>query len=278
MSVKTRYDDATLQRVTFGVRLGDLMKRDTHKNLVIPDIVYKCIRQLNARALELQGVFRVPGNTNKMKDYEQLFDKDGIKVDFAKSDDEHMVASMLKMFLRDMPEPVMPYSLFEATVDATTKQSKEQIILALREVLAQIPNVNYRLLTITCCLLHKITLHVDKNLMKPTNLAIVFGPVFCAQPPTEDVTRQQMVSKLPALSSAVEYMISEFNAIFTILQKEDPIEDVVQCENNLTKYEELLKMRKQGSNTPVPSTQPVSADENLVIENTKAAQPEALVA
>jgi hypothetical protein len=250
LTIKTRYDAETQQRVTFGVRLGELMKRESHKNLIVPDIAYKCIKLLNARALELQGVFRVPGNKNKMRDYELRFDREGTKVEFAKSDDEHMIASIFKMFLRDMPEPVMPYSVFEATVEATTKSSREQINTALRDVLAQLPPENYRLLMIACCLLYKITLHVDKNLMKPTNLAIVFGPVFCAPPPGDDVTKQQVVAKLPALSSAAEYMISDYPAIFHVPQGIDPIDDMVQCNNQLSAYVELLKQRestKKGS-------------------------------
>lgn len=246
LNIRTRYDQDTIARVIFGVRLNDLMKRDNHKDAFIPDIAYKCLKVLNARALELQGVFRVPGNKNKMRDYELRFDKEGSKVDFVKQDDEHMVASIFKMFLRDLPEPVIPYAFFEQTVETTTKPSREEIVGAIRDLLSKLPIENYRLLNITCCLLYKITLHVDKNLMKPTNLAIVFGPVFCAAPPSDEVTKQKMVEKLPALSSAAEYMISDYPAIFGVKQGEDPLEDMVSLSNSMLGYAELVKKRQYG--------------------------------
>jgi len=222
------------------------MQRDVHKDSFIPDIAYKCLKVLNQRALELQGVFRVPGNKNKMRDYELRFDKEGNKVDFVKQDDEHMVASIFKMFLRDLPEPVIPYAHFETTVETTTKPSREEIVSAIRDLLSKLPIENYRLLNITCCLLYKITLHVDKNLMKPTNLAIVFGPVFCAAPPSDEVTKQKMVEKLPALSSAAEYMISDYPAIFGIKQGEDPLDDMITLGNSMSGYAELVKKRQYG--------------------------------
>lgn len=223
------------------------MKRAHHQDAILPDIAFKCLRVLYLRALELQGVFRVPGNKNKMRDYELRFDRDGGTVDFVKSDDEHMVASIFKMFLRDLPEPVMPYNLFELTVEATTKPSKQEIISALQDVLRQLPKENYRMITITCFLLHQITLHVEKNLMKPTNLAIVFGPVFCAAPPSDEVTKQKMVEKLPALSSAAEYMISDFSAIFNLKQGEDPLDDMLQTNNSMSGYINLAQGRQYGT-------------------------------
>lgn len=245
--VRTRYDAETLSKVTFGVRLGDLMKRPQHQDSILPDIAFKCLRVLYQKALELQGVFRVPGNKNKMRDYELRFDREGTSVDFVKSDDEHMVASIFKMFLRDLPEPVMPYSLFEQTVEATTKPSKQEIINAIQDVLKQLPKENYRTINITCFLLYKITLHVEKNLMKPTNLAIVFGPVFCAAPPSDEVTKQKMVEKLPALSSAAEYMISDYPAIFNLKQGENPLDDLIQTNNSMSGYSNLSRDRQYGT-------------------------------
>lgn len=75
MLVQCRYDEETQKKVTFGVSISELMARESHKGLLVPDIVYKCIKNLYKRCLHIKGIFRVSGNNNKLFHYEQLFDR-----------------------------------------------------------------------------------------------------------------------------------------------------------------------------------------------------------
>ena len=76
-------------------------------------------------------------------------------------------------------------------------------------------------------------------MMKETNLAIVFGPVFAYPPSSLNVSKQQFLAQhLPALSSVCELMISHFIEIF---HNERVLDCLVFCQNNWTKFKQLVK-------------------------------------
>lgn len=98
---------------------------------------------------------------------------------------------------------------------AKNKELK-QTIAELKQLLKQIPEVNLRTLSVICCLLFKITENSAETLMKPLNLAIVFGPVFFAPPPDTNTNQQGMLQYLPTLSTAAEVLITHYYEVFGV--------------------------------------------------------------
>ena len=214
MRVECRYDLSTQGKVTFGVPLVDLHAR--HPERVLPDICYKCISRLYQNNLTTEGLFRVPGNKNRMRAYEIQFDQNPDQdIKFSEGEDEHTVAGLLKLFLRELPEPPIPHALYSSVLQLDKISDKNEKIDHLREIMHKLPEHNYFLLQCMCCLLHRITRFSHINMMKETNLAIVFGPVFAYPPSSLNVSKQQFLAQhLPALSSVCELMISHFIEIF----------------------------------------------------------------
>ena len=58
--------------------------------------------------LEEVGIFRLPGKASQIQALRELYDS-GSQQDFPASEDVHNVASLLKLYLRELPEPVIPY-------------------------------------------------------------------------------------------------------------------------------------------------------------------------
>jgi hypothetical protein len=100
LHAKARYAKETLDRVVFGVSLESLMQRENHKGLVIPSIIFKCLKILHPESYTSQGVFRVSGNNKSMQEVELQFDLDCINYEFEKNEDIHVVACILKKYLR----------------------------------------------------------------------------------------------------------------------------------------------------------------------------------
>jgi len=92
------------------------MKRENHNNRVIPDILFKCIKILHPESYTSQGVFRVSGNNVDMQEVEREFDTDCIKYNFKNNEDIHVVACILKKYLRDLPEPLLPFNMYDQLI------------------------------------------------------------------------------------------------------------------------------------------------------------------
>jgi len=238
MRIECRYDLSTQGKVTFGVPLVDLHAR--HPDRVLPDICYKCISRLYRKNLTTEGLFRVPGNKNRMRAYEIQFDQNPDQdVQFSQGEDEHTVAGLLKLFLRELPEPPIPHALYSSVLQLDKISDKNEKIDHIREIMHKLPEHNYFLLQCMCCLLHRITTFSHINMMKETNLAIVFGPVFAYPPSSFNVSKQQFLSQhLPALSSVCEHMISNYVDIF---HNDRVLDCLVQSENNWNLFKSLIK-------------------------------------
>lgn len=59
------------------------------------------------------GIFRLPGQASQIQALRDLYDS-GSQQDFRESEDVHTVASLLKLYLRELPEPVIPYVYYES--------------------------------------------------------------------------------------------------------------------------------------------------------------------
>ncbi|KAL6069593.1 Rho GTPase-activating protein 19 [Balamuthia mandrillaris] len=134
---------------------------------------YKCLEQMDKHVL-VQGIYRVSG---RLTDVEELVKKinKGKDVDLG-SLEPHVLANLLKQFLRELTEPPLTFFLYESFVGAIQTEEAERKQL-LREFLGSVPSNNFRLVAHVVRHLRAIADLSDKNLMTSDNLAIVFGPV-----------------------------------------------------------------------------------------------------
>ena len=63
------------------------------------------------------GIFRLPGQASRILALKELYDS-GSQEDFSSTEDVHTVASLLKLYLRELPEPVVPFTLYESYKEA----------------------------------------------------------------------------------------------------------------------------------------------------------------
>ncbi|EAU90225.2 GTPase activating protein [Coprinopsis cinerea okayama7 len=168
-------------RPTFGVDLAEQMARD---NVEVPLVVVKCCQAIEKYGIRSQGIYRVSGMSSKVTNLKQRLDKDLDSVDLDApewSGDINTVASVLKMWLRELPDPLMTNHLHQGFIDAAKIENDRLRHIRLHERVNDLPDPNYSTLKYFLGHLQRITQHAEENSMSVQNLAIVFGPTLFAQ-------------------------------------------------------------------------------------------------
>ncbi|XP_046723588.1 rho GTPase-activating protein 24 isoform X2 [Silurus meridionalis] len=162
----------------FGQKLEETVRYERrYGNKLAPMLVEQCVDFIRRWGLQEEGLFRLPGQANLVKELQEAFDC-GEKPAFDGNTDVHTVASLLKLYLRELPEPVIPFCKYDELLACTKLYSKDQEagIKELRRQVEGLPLVNYNLLKYICRFLDEVQSYSGVNKMSVQNLATVFGP------------------------------------------------------------------------------------------------------
>uniref|UniRef100_A0A673AN35 Rho GTPase activating protein 1 n=1 Tax=Sphaeramia orbicularis TaxID=375764 RepID=A0A673AN35_9TELE len=122
----------------------------------------------------IEGIFRRSANVTLVKDV-QLRYNSGAAVDFREMEDVHLAAVILKTFLRELPEPLLTYQLYNDIVNFTSVSSDSQVMV-MKTLLESLPEENYASLRYLITFLAQVSANSEINKMTNSNLAVVFGP------------------------------------------------------------------------------------------------------
>ncbi|XP_072351444.1 protein FAM13A isoform X3 [Scyliorhinus torazame] len=179
----------------FGVSLCDLQQQGKMVDGV-PLVVQHMVGYLQEYGLEQEGLFRVNGNVKVVEQLRQRYDA-GEKPDLAWEADVCSVASLLKLFLRELPDSLIISSLHSQFMQLNQDHSGNEE--ELQWLLRQLPDVNYSVLKFLCHFLTQVAAAHRINRMTVYNLATVFGPnVFHVSPGFEGIKEQNISNKLMA--------------------------------------------------------------------------------
>ncbi|XP_034564679.1 rho GTPase-activating protein 22-like [Notolabrus celidotus] len=163
----------------FGQRLEDTVQYERKFGpRLAPLLVEQCVDFIRERGLDEEGLFRMPGQANLVKELQEAFDC-GDKPLFDSNTEVHTVASLLKLYLRELPEPVIPFSKYEdflTCAQLLAKMRRRYGIQELGRQVSTLPLPNYNLLKYICKFLDEVQSHCHENKMGVQNLATVFGP------------------------------------------------------------------------------------------------------
>uniref|UniRef100_A0A8C7YMP7 Rho GTPase activating protein 22 n=1 Tax=Oryzias sinensis TaxID=183150 RepID=A0A8C7YMP7_9TELE len=162
----------------FGQRLEDTVQYEKKFGpRLAPLLVEQCVDFIRERGLDEEGLFRMPGQANLVKELQEAFDC-GDKPLFDSNTDVHTVASLLKLYLRELPEPVIPFYQYEdfLTCAQLLAKNEEEGVQELGKQVGTLPQPNYNLLKYICKFLDEVQSHSNENKMSVQNLATVFGP------------------------------------------------------------------------------------------------------
>ncbi|XP_072770177.1 rho GTPase-activating protein 22 isoform X3 [Nerophis lumbriciformis] len=198
----------------FGQRLEDtvLYEKKLGPRLA-PLLVEQCVDFIRERGLDEEGLFRMPGQANLVKELQEAFDC-GDKPLFDSNTDVHTVASLMKLYLRELPEPVIPFCKYEdfLTCAQLLAKDEEEGVQELGKQVNTLPLPNYNLLKYICKFLDEVQSHCNENKMSVQNLATVFGPNILRPKMEDPVTIMEGTSLVQHLMTV---LIREHNRLYS---------------------------------------------------------------
>ncbi|XP_064859038.1 LOW QUALITY PROTEIN: unconventional myosin-IXAa-like [Oncorhynchus nerka] len=194
--------DLELSSRQFGVEVSRL----TSEERTVPLVVEKLINYIEMHGLYTEGIFRKSGSTNKIKELRQGLDTD---VSSMNLDDYniHVIAGVLKQWLRDLPNPLMTFELYEEFLRAMGQPDQKEVIRGVYSVIDLLSRTHLSTLERLIFHLVRIALQEDTNRMSANALAIVFAPCILRCPDTIDPL--QSVQDIGKTTACVELIIGE---------------------------------------------------------------------
>jgi len=174
-NVEKKCVNANNQRV-FGVNLTEVVKRKSNSHDLIPDVVIGCCSNLLARGVKDEGIFRLSVQTLKLEQYRASIDTSR-GPDYSKIEDCNELACLLKLYLRELPQPLIPASCFHELASAIKLPDKAKIVGLFTQHLNEIPPENLATLRFVIHCLRQVAANEATTKMNASNLSIVFGVV-----------------------------------------------------------------------------------------------------
>lgn len=177
--------EAAFNPSVFGETLGEVMRiqMKQYPDETLPHILTvltKAIRDLNG--FKTEGIFRVPGDADAVMDLKCQVEKN--VYDTSHLNDPNVPASLLKMWMRDLGEPLIPTDLYDRCCKIGMLEPGQERINQAFDLVKQLPDINKRVAIYIIKFLHEIgdPANQPKTKMTTANLAMVFAPNFLRCP------------------------------------------------------------------------------------------------
>ncbi|KAM6909150.1 rho GTPase-activating protein 36 isoform 2-T2 [Xenentodon cancila] len=231
----------------------------------VPRVLERCCSHIETHGLQTVGIFRVGSSKKRVRQLREDFDM-GVDVQLDEEHSVHDVAALLKEFLRDIPDPLLPRELYPAFLHANLLRGADQLQY-LQRLLYLLPPCNCDTLLRLLTLLHTVQSfaqdsigtndeEIPGNKMTAANLAVIFGPNLLQKERGGDVSPQAMgIEDSTAIISVTLVLIQNHRRLFTVsaeLQQE-VLMSLIQTDPDVIDY--LLRRKLSGSHLTVESSE-----------------------
>ncbi|XP_068792503.1 T-cell activation Rho GTPase-activating protein-like [Struthio camelus] len=200
--------EAGLKSPLFGQPLARLCGEEES----LPQPVQDLLAILYREGPATEGVFRKAASERARRDLKEALDK-GAAVEL-ESQPVHLLAVVLKDFLRSIPCTLLSAALYEKWMLALDRPSREGKIEELKEVADQLPRANVLLLRPLLAVLRHISQSAETNRMHSSNLAICVGPNMLSPGTDSTLPLQVQLEMNNKVTLLVEFLIDNCTAIF----------------------------------------------------------------
>ncbi|XP_031726514.1 rho GTPase-activating protein 12-like isoform X6 [Anarrhichthys ocellatus] len=175
-------DKGYIKDQVFGCSLSSLCHRESD---TVPIFVKMCIDHVESSGLCIDGLYRVSGNLAIIQKLRFVVNHDEtVNLKDEKWEDIHVTTGALKMYFRELPEPLFTYAHFHDFVSAIKISDYRQRVQSVKDLVRQLPKPNHDTMQALFKHLRKVIEHGDENRMNTQSVAIVFGPTLL-RPETE---------------------------------------------------------------------------------------------
>jgi len=187
-----------------------LLHRQDHSE--VPVFVQRCIAIIESRPeyLSTDGVYRQSGNLSVVQRLRLQIDQGNLGVLDA-VDDVHVLTGALKLFFRELQEPLVPWEAVERLLAAVNLPSKKARLKQLKDIISRFTPPHRLTLFSLLTHLDRVTAYREVNRMAVSNLAIVFGPTLMWPP--AHMTTTNMALNMMQQNMIVESLITNLAAL-----------------------------------------------------------------
>uniref|UniRef100_A0A8P4K1D1 Rho GTPase-activating protein 27 n=1 Tax=Dicentrarchus labrax TaxID=13489 RepID=A0A8P4K1D1_DICLA len=191
----------------FGCHLATLC---TQERTTVPSFVEKCIKAVEKRGLDIDGLYRVSGNLAVIQKLRFKADHEELDLEDGQWEDVHVITGALKLFFRELPEPLFPYSHFNRFISAIRIADYNTKLSHMYELVQTLPPANHDTMKLLFGHLRRVIQYGEDNRMTVQNVAIVFGPTLL-RPETESAN---ITMHMVFQNQIVEFILNEYERIF----------------------------------------------------------------
>ncbi|XP_044039392.1 rho GTPase-activating protein 36 isoform X2 [Siniperca chuatsi] len=231
----------------------------------VPRVLERCCSHIETHGLQTVGIFRVGSSKKRVRQLREDFNV-GVDVQLDEEHSVHDVAALLKEFLRDMPDPLLPRELYPAFLHANLLRGADQLQY-LQHLLYLLPPCNCDTLLRLLSLLHTVQSfaqdsigtndeEIPGNKMTAANLAVIFGPNLLQREGGDASPHiyAMGIEDSTAIISVTLVLIQNYRRLFTVsaeLQQE-VLMSLIQTDPDIIDY--LLRRKLSGSHLTVESS------------------------
>ncbi|XP_059200566.1 rho GTPase-activating protein 12-like isoform X2 [Centropristis striata] len=201
-------DKGYIKDQVFGCSLSSLCYRE---NGTVPIFVRMCIDHVENNGLCIDGLYRVSGNLAIIQKLRFAVNHDEkVNLVDGKWEDIHVTTGALKMYFRELPEPLFTYALFHDFISAIKNPDYKQRVQSIKDLVRQLPKPNHDTMQALFKHLRKVIDYGEENRMTTQSVAIVFGPTLL-RPETET---WNIAVHMVYQNQIVELILLEYENIF----------------------------------------------------------------
>eukprot|EP01103_Thecamoeba_quadrilineata_P006552 TRINITY_DN1627_c0_g1_i2.p1 TRINITY_DN1627_c0_g1~~TRINITY_DN1627_c0_g1_i2.p1 ORF type:complete len:856 (+),score=156.58 TRINITY_DN1627_c0_g1_i2:59-2569(+) len=221
--IKNQIDYLTSR--VFGIDLRTLATREGREETAVPYVVEKCVDHILTHGIDVEGIMRLSGSKPEVESLMSIFESCAVhrsqpeqkEVDLTPHP-INVVASVLKQFLSNLPEPPIPFRCYDDFMAlqeiigprSTHRTGLVGLLKGLQQLVQQLPEFNFRFLRYIIQFSRKISKNWEINRMTPQNMAIVVGPSLL-QPKIQTIETN---IKIPMVNAMIEAMLVFFEYVF----------------------------------------------------------------
>ncbi|XP_051971301.1 rho GTPase-activating protein 29-like isoform X2 [Xyrauchen texanus] len=203
----------------------------------IPFIIKKCTTEIENRALNIKGIYRVNGAKSRVEKLCQAFENGKDLVELSDLY-PHDISNVLKLYLRQLPEPLILFRYYndfiglakesqsiivdevEASRGRPTSDCLQisvelnRVLFKIKDLLRQLPPAHYKTLQFLIQHLHRVSERADENKMTASNLGIIFGPTLLKPRQADAEVSLSSLVDYPYQALVVELLIRHYEMIF----------------------------------------------------------------
>lgn len=207
---------------------SELEHRAEYERVNIPGIVMRCIQEVDARGMDIEGIYRKSGGNSQIQTIKEGFERSN---DYDISDpdlDINAVTSTLKQYFRKLPTPLITYEVYDKLLETLPPPGQNPMdidpshpahpnnphnhtyrVSSMRNAISELPTHHRDTLEVLVFHLARVVEQQAENLMTSQNVAVVFAPTVMRP---ESLAREMQDTQ--AKNGAVQFLIEHCQEVF----------------------------------------------------------------